>query len=153
MDIANFTPADPNFKTKIKDSFERQKFMEFINAKLLKVEAGYCEIELPFSDNLTQQHGFFHAGIVSTIADNAAGYAAFSLMESASSILTVEFKINLMAPAKGEKLIGKSKVIKSGRTLTICQAEIYVEVGEEYKLCAVAQSTLMQLMDKSDAKK
>ncbi len=151
MDINKFTAATPDYKQKVQESFNRQKFMHFINAELLKVEPGYCEIKLPFSENLTQQHGFFHAGVVSTIADNAAGYSAFSLMEATSSILTVEFKINLIAPAKGENLIGKSKVIKSGKTLTICQVEVYAGNDEEYKLCAVAQSTLMQLMNKSDS--
>ena len=89
-----FTPKDPNFPAKVKDSFASQKFMEFINAKLYKVEPGFCEIHLPYDINITQQNSFFHAGIIGTIADNTAGYAAFSLMDKDSSILTVEIKFD-----------------------------------------------------------
>jgi len=150
MDQKQFIPPDKNYKTRVQSSFEKQQFMEFIGAELSKVEQGYCEIRLPYSKNLTQQHGFFHAGIVSTIADNAAGYAAFTLMEATSSILTVEYKINLMAPAKGEVLIGKGKVIKPGKTLSICQTEVFAEEKGIQKLCAVVQSTLIQLKNKTD---
>jgi len=153
MDVINFEPIDPNYAARIKDSFNRQGFMNFINAELKKIAPGYCEIELPFSENLTQQHGFFHAGIVATIADNSSGYAAYSLMKSTSSILTVEFKINLMAPAKGECLIGKSKVIKNGKTLKVCQSEIFVLSNGIEKLCAITQATLIELNDKSDKRK
>ena len=124
--------------------------MAFIKAELVKTALGYCEIKLPYSKNLTQQHGFFHAGVVATIADNTAGYAAYSLMDSNSTILTVEFKINLIAPAKGEYLVGKAKVIKKGKTLTICQSEVFAQIGEDQKLCAITQTTLMELKNKSD---
>jgi len=150
MDQKQFIPLDKNYKARVKASFAKQKFMDFIGAELNTLEPGYCEIRLPYSENLTQQHGFFHAGIVSTIADNAAGYAAFTLMEATSSILTVEYKINLMAPAKGSFLIGKGKVVKPGKTLTICQTEVFAEDDGQQKLCAVVQSTLIQLKDKID---
>ena len=106
-----FRPSDSDFEIRVRASFNKQKFMEFISAKLVKVKPGYCEIQIPFQPEITQQHGFFHAGILGTIADNAAGYAAFTLMDINSSILTVEFKINLLLPAEGEILIGRSNVL------------------------------------------
>jgi len=145
-----FIPKDKDFETKVRDSFSRQKFMDLINAKLFKVEPGFCEIHVPYDVNLTQQHSFFHAGIVGAIADNAAGYAAFSLMDENSSILTVEFKLNLISPADGELLIGKSQVLKYGRTLTICRSDVFIVKGGVEKLCAASQSTLIELPNKSD---
>jgi uncharacterized protein (TIGR00369 family) len=145
-----FIPKDTDFVTKVKDSFARQKFMKLIKARLVKIEAGFCEIHVPFNLNITQQHSFFHAGIVGTIADNAAGYAAFSLMEKNSSILTVEYKLNLIAPADGELLIGKSHVLKYGKTLTICRSDVFIVKSGIEKLCAVSQSTLIELPNKSD---
>lgn len=139
-----------NYTQKVQDSFNRQKFMHYINAQLLKVAEGYCEILLPHSENLTQQHGFFHAGIISTLADNAAGYAAFSTMAENSSVLSVEYKINLLAPAQGEYLVAKAEVIKAGKTLTICQSKVYGIKNEVEKLCAIAQVTLIELKNKPD---
>jgi len=112
--------------------------MELINAKLVTVQPGFCEIQVPYDLSLTQQHGFFHAGVISTIADNAAGYAGFSLMEENSTVLTVEFKLNLMSPGEGELLIARSTVLKSGRTLTICRSDIFMLNNGEEKLCAAA---------------
>ena len=145
-----FTPKDKDFVIKVKDSFARQKFMGLINAELFKIEPGFCEIHVPYNINITQQHSFFHAGIVGTIADNAAGYAAFSLMEKSSSILTVEFKLNLISPADGELLVGRSNVLKYGKTLTICRSDVFVIKGGVEKLCAASQSTLIELQNKSD---
>lgn len=148
----NFTPKDPDFINRVTESFRRQTFMEFLNAELFKVEPGYCEIHLPYSKNLSQQHGFFHAGVVGTIADNCAGYAAYSLMDKESSILTVEFKLNLISPADGELLIGKSHVLKYGKTLTICRSDVFVVKNGNQKLCAASQSTLIELRDQKDYK-
>lgn len=145
-----FKPKFVDFKQKVEDSFNRQEFMKLINAKLITVEPGFCEIHIPYQSGLTQQHGFFHAGIISTIADNAAGYAGFSLMEEHSSILTVEFKLNLMSPGDGELLIGRSNVIKNGKTLTICRSEVYVIKNGIEKLCAAAQTTLIELKNSAD---
>lgn len=144
------TPTDTNYAQRVAESFSRQKFMQYINASIKQIAPGYCEISLPFSENLTQQHGFFHAGIVAAIADNAAGYAAFSLMKDTSTVLTVEFKINLISPAKGDYLIGKSKVIKQGRNLTICQSEVQVGNDNDQKLCAISQTTIMELQNRID---
>ncbi|MDH7444391.1 PaaI family thioesterase [Aquimarina sp. 2201CG14-23] len=146
----DFTPKTTKYKQKVEDSFDRQKFMEFISAKLVKVTPGYCEIHIPYNNNLTQQHGFFHAGIIGTLADNTAGYAGFSLMEESSSILTVEFKLNLMSPADGDLLISRSNVLKNGRTLTICRPEVYIVKDGKEKLCAASQSTLIELKDSAD---
>jgi len=148
-----FKAKSINFKRKVEESFNRQKFMKLINAKLVDVKPGYCEIHVPYNLNLTQQHGFFHAGIISTIADNAAGYASFSLMEDNSSILTVEFKLNLISVGDGEMLIGKSNVLKNGRTLTICRSEVFIVKNGIEKLCAASQSTLIELKNKSDKNK
>ncbi|MEW7291404.1 PaaI family thioesterase [Aquimarina sp. 2304DJ70-9] len=147
-----FEPKSDNYKKKVEESFERQQFMKLIKAELVDVRPGYCEIQVPYHSNLTQQHGFFHAGVISTIADNAAGYAGFSLMEESSSVLTVEFKINLMTPGDGELLIGKSNVIKNGRTLTICKSDVYIIKNGKEKLCATAQLTLIELKNSPDKK-
>jgi uncharacterized protein (TIGR00369 family) len=143
-------PKNKDFESKVRDSFTRQKFMGLINAVLFKIEPGFCEIHIPYDIRLTQQHSFFHAGIVGTIADNAAGYAALSLMDKDSSILTVEFKLNLISPADGELLIGRSNVLKNGRTLTICRSDVFIVKGGVEKLCAASQSTLIELQNKSD---
>ena len=145
-----FKPKFIEFKKKVEESFKRQKFMELINAKLVDVRPGFCEIHIPYNLTLTQQHGFFHTGIISTIADNTAGYASFSLMEESSSILTVEFKLNLMSPGDGEVLIGRSNVIKKGKTLIICRSEVFIIKDGKEKLCAAAQSTLIELRNKLD---
>ena len=145
-----FAPKDIDYASKVKESFDRQKFMKLIGAKLFKIEPGFCEIHIPYDINLTQQHSFFHAGIVGTIADNAAGYAAFSLMDKYSSILTVEFKLNLISPADGELLIGRSHVLKYGKTLTICRSDVFIVSDGMEKLCAASQSTLMELQNRED---
>ena len=145
-----FKPKTSDFKQKVEESFNRQKFMGLIKAKLVDVRPGFCEIHVPYDASLTQQHGFFHAGIISTVADNAAGYAGFSLMEENSSVLTVEFKLNLLSPGDGELLIGKSNVLKNGRTLTICRTEVFVVKNGKEKLCAASQTTLIELKNKLD---
>lgn len=141
----HFKPKTENYKQKVEDSFNSQKFMDFIGAKLVKVEPGFCEIHLPYNENLTQQNGYFHAGIISTLADNAAGYAAFSLMEEDASVLAVEFKLNLISPGVGDLLIARANVLKSGRTLSICRADIFTLKDGVEKLCAASQATLIQI--------
>lgn len=145
-----YKPKDTDYLKRVQESFSRQKFMSLIKAQLVKVEPGYCEIEVPYNVNITQQHSYFHAGIVGTVADNAAGYAAYSLMNGSSSILTVEFKLNLIAPADGERLIGKSRVLKYGKTLTVCRSDVFIVKGGTEKLCAASQSTLIELHNKRD---
>jgi len=122
--------------------------MDFIGAQLFKVTPGFCEIHLSYHKNLSQQNGFFHAGIVGAIADNAAGYAAYALMEKTSSVLTVEFKINLLAPADGKLLIGRSEVLKYGKTLTVCRSDVFIVKNKIEILCAVSQSTMIELKER-----
>jgi uncharacterized protein (TIGR00369 family) len=129
----------------VQDSFLRQGIMRTLGARLSKVGNATCEITLPYRAELSQQHGFFHAGVVSTIADSAAGYAAYSLFPTGSSVLTVEYKINLLAPADGDMLRATGRVIKHGRTLTICEMQAFVTKNDEEKLCAHGTSTLMCL--------
>jgi len=145
----NFQPQFPNYKTKVEQSFATQKFMEHIGAEFVDIKPGYCEIHIPFNENLTQQNGFFHAGVIGTLADNVAGYASLSLMKEHSSVLSVEFKLNLMRPADGELLIGKGHVLKYGKTLTVCRADVFIVKDGVEKLCAAAQLTMIELQPKS----
>jgi len=130
----------------VRDSFARQKAMSLIGASLVAVGAGASEIRLPYREDLTQQKGFVHGGIIGMIADSAAGYAAYSLMPQSASLVTVEYKMNILAPARGS-LVARGKVIKSGRTLTVARAEVYAEDGTHV---ASMQQTLMMLPDTSD---
>jgi len=146
----SFKPLDPDFNNKIRESFSRQGFMGFIGAELTGIRPGYCEIQIPYKRELSQQHGYFHAGVIGTLADNSGGYAAFTLMPADSSILTVEYKLNLIAPGDGELLISRAQVIKPGRTLTICRPEVFVVKNGAQTLCAIALMTLMALHEKPD---
>lgn len=146
-----FKPQDPDYQERVRASFARQAVMTYIGAEMSDLRAGYCEISLPYRHELTQQHGFFHAGIVATIIDSAGGYAGYSLFPADSSVLTVEYKLNLLAPADGERLIAQAQVVKSGRTLTITQGEVYAEKKMRRSLCAVMQQTLIVLLNKADS--
>jgi uncharacterized protein (TIGR00369 family) len=139
-------PADPAFEQRCRDSFSRQKAMALIGASLAVVEPGYVEVRLPFRDDLTQQKGYVHGGILGMIADTACGYSAFSLMPAGCSLVTVEYKINILSPARGS-LVAKGQVIKPGRTLTIARAEVYAEDGRHV---ATMQQTLMMLANTPD---
>lgn len=145
-----FEAKNPDFEVRVRDSFARQSVMTLIGAEITTVLPGQVEILLPFRDDLCQQHGFFHAGITSTIADSAGGYAAFSLFPADSSVLTTEFKIHLLAPADGNALRAVGRVIKPGRTLTVCEADVFaVKEGRE-KLCAKLLQTLMTMHGRPD---
>ena len=144
----SFTPTDDNYIEKVRASFSKQQFMDFIGARLAEVQPGYCEIHLDYKPELSQQDGYFHGGIIGTIADNAGGYAAHTLMPANHSVLTVEYKINLVAPGKGEKLIGCGQVLKPGRTLTTCRTEVFVIEKGNKKLCATSLMTLISLPNK-----
>ena len=143
-------PADDDFETRVRASFARQGIMDLIGASIARVAPGEVEITLPFRDDLTQQHGFFHAGVTSTIADSAGGYAAFSLFPADASVLTVEYKLNLVAPAAGERLSAVGRVIKPGRTLTLCELEVFAITGAERKLCAKGLQTMMCIQNRGD---
>lgn len=139
-------PSDPRFAQRCRESFARQKAMALIGATLTTVEPGYVEIELPYRDDLTQQKGYIHGGVLGMIADTACGYCAFSLMPAGCSLVTVEYKINILAPAR-RSLVAKGQVIKPGRTLTIARAEVYADDGRHI---ASMQQTLMMLENTPD---
>ena len=146
-----FAPRNPDYEARVRASFERQGAMRLIGARLAGIGPGYCAIELPYREDLTQQHGYIHAGIVSAIADSAGGYAGFTLFPSDASVLTVEYKLNLIAPASGERLIAEARVVKPGRTLAITRGEVYSEAAGKRTLCALVQQTLIVLSGKPDA--
>lgn len=136
-------PKEPDFEAIVRNSFNKQKFMDHLGARLILVEPGYCEIEADYREELSQHHGFIHAGVMATIADNAAGYAAYTLVEKGYSILATEYKINFLSPGHGEKLLACGKVIKMGRKLTVCGADVYVFNKGKKKLCATSLSTMI----------
>ncbi len=146
----NFKALDPEWERKIRASFKRQGFMNYLHAEIVQAVPGSLTIEVPFRPELTQQHGFFHAGVVGAIADTAGGYAGFSLFPPDSTVLTVEFKINLLSPAKGDRLQALAKVVKPGRTLTVCDLKVHVMNGARTVLCACGQQTLICLAGKPD---
>lgn len=148
--MERFDPSSPDWEPRIRDSFARQGFMAHLGASMTVAEPGRVVLEAPFRPELTQQHGFFHAGVSASLADSAGGYAAFSLFPENSTVLTVEFKINLVNPARGERLRAVGQVIKPGRTLTVCKLEVYGVTDERATLCATGMQTLMCLAGKSD---
>ena len=145
---SKFQTRDDAYAERVADSFARQGVMGHIGARLGVVSPGQCEIILPYAETVSQQHGFFHGGIVGTIADSAGGYAAFTLIGAGDGVLTVEYKLNLMAPADGETLIARGQVVRPGKTLTVSQAEVFVMKDGQETLCAILQQTLMRLADR-----
>jgi uncharacterized protein (TIGR00369 family) len=140
-------PADPRYEQRCRESFSRQKAMGLIGASLTRVAPGEVDIALPYRDDLTQQKGYVHGGILGMIADTACGYSAFSLMPADCSLVTVEYKINILSPARGA-LVAKGQVVKPGRTLTIARAEVYADDGGKH--VASMQQTLMMLAHTPD---
>jgi uncharacterized protein (TIGR00369 family) len=137
--------TNPTFIEDIEESFTQQTVMALIGGELTRVEPGVIEITLPYRADLAQQHGYVHAGIITTIADSACGYAAYTLMPPGSDVLAVEFKVNLIRPAKGETFVARAEVIKSGRTLTVVRADVHALTGEQRELIAIMQGTMMRL--------
>jgi len=145
-----FKPLNPDFASRVRDSFARQAAMQLIGARLTQIEPGRVAIELPVRDDLTQQHKFVHGGIVGMIADSAGGYAAFSLMPADASVLTVEYKLNMLAPAQGETLIARGEVLKPGRKLSVVRADVFALAAGRETLIAAIQQTLMVMHGMSD---
>ena len=148
----SFAPADPQFESRTRASFARQGAMAHLGAVLESVAPGRVEIALPFRPELSQQHGFFHAGIIATIADTAGGYAGFTLFPADAGVLTVEFKINLVAPADGERALAVGEVLRSGRTLTVCRLDAFVEKQGRRTHCATGLQTLMCVVGRAGVK-
>jgi uncharacterized protein (TIGR00369 family) len=141
---------DPEFAERVRSSFAKQHAMELIQASIPVIEPGCTEIHLPHWTGVEQQHGFVHGGVVGMIADSAAGYAAMTLVSSTASVLTVEYKMNLVAPADGEKLIARGKVVRPGRTLIVTQAEVLAIKNGKETLCALMQQTIMVMHGKTE---
>ena len=148
--MKDFTATDPDFAERVRKSFDAQGIMDHIGATLTLIEPGVCEIELPYSDAVSQQHGFFHGGVIGTIADSAGGYAAFGLMDAEDGILTVEYKLNLMALADGDLLVARGQVVRAGRTLTVARAEVGVVKNGVEVACAAMQQTLMRIVSRAE---
>ena len=145
-----FKIQNKDFAIRVRESFGRQGFMELLGAHLVDVSPGSVEIQVPYKKELSQQHGYFHGGLIGTLADNAGGYSAFSLMAASSSVLTVEFKLNIMAPALGEMLIARGRVLRPGKRVSVCQSDIFTLNDGIEKHCATMLGTFMTLADSAD---
>ena len=142
------TARDPNYEARVRSSFAKQRLMTTIGAQLETVEPGLVDIRLPFRDDLTQQNGFLHAGTIAAVADSACGYAALSLMPADADVLSIEFKINMLAPAKGDAIIARGKVIRAGRTIMVCRADVVSLTRGDEKLVAAMQGTMMVVTER-----
>jgi uncharacterized protein (TIGR00369 family) len=146
--MAPFQPADPGFEARVRASFARQQMMATLGASLERVAPGEVDVRLPFRPELTQQHGFLHAGAMTTAVDSACGYAALTLMPPGAAVLSVEFKVNLLAPGEGEAVLARGRVLKAGRTLTVCSGEVVALRGGAEKLVATMTATMMTVRDR-----
>jgi uncharacterized protein (TIGR00369 family) len=142
-------PKDPAFAERVRASFAKQSVMALLGARIARLEPGAVDLEMPHDARFTQQDGYLHAGIVTTLVDSAGGYAAYTLMPSASSVLSVEFKLNFMAPAKGERYTGKGRVVRAGRTLTVVSFEVVAHDGAQETTVAAGLATMMCLERKA----
>jgi len=143
--MARFTPKDENFDGRVRTSFARQTAMATLGIEIADLKPGEIELRMPYAIAYTQQHGFVHAGIITTTLDTACGYAAFSLMPDDAAVLTVEFKTNLVAPARGDYFLFRASVLKPGRTITVCEAQAFAAEEGKEKLVATMTGTLMAL--------
>lgn len=137
-------------RSRIRDSFAKQSAMALIHAEIPVIEEGRAEIEIPHWDGVLQQHGYVHGGVVGMIADSAAGYAAMTVVPEGTSVLTVEYKINMVAPANGDKIVAKGSVLRAGRTLLLTKADVYAVKDGTETLCAVMQQTIMAMHGKGE---
>ncbi len=138
-------PRNPDFERLVRSSFDRQGLMGHLGARLTRVEAGAVDIEVPFRPELAQQHGYFHAGVTSSVVDTACGYAALTLMPESSEVLTIEFKVNLLAPAVGQALVARGRVVRAGRTITVCQGDAFGVTAEGQVHCATMTATTIRV--------
>nr|WP_313950241.1 PaaI family thioesterase [Accumulibacter sp.] len=141
---------DRDFAERVRTSFDRQQAMRLIGASMPVIEPGYTEIHLPHKAEITQQHGYIHGGVVGMIADSAAGYAASTLTTNETGVVTVEYKLNLLAPAEGDLLIAEGSVVRYGRTLIVTRAEVFAVVHGRKTMCALMQQTIMTLHGKKE---
>jgi len=139
-------PPTPGFEERVRESFARQRIMATLGATLVRVAPGQVEIAIPHREDFAQQHGFLHAGVIATVLDSACGYAAFTLMPSGAAVLSIEFKIHLLAPSAGERLVARGRVVRAGRTITVCAADAYSIRGTKEKHVATMTGTMMTVM-------
>src|SRR4051812_35270888 len=142
--MSSLQPPDSEFESRVRESFARQKAMQLIGASLGRVEPGVVEIVLPFREDLTQQHGYVHAGIITAVADSACGYAAYTLMPAGSEVLSVEFKVNLLRPAEGDEFAAEASVLKAGRTLMVTRCDVYARGGAGARMIATMLATMIR---------
>ena len=145
----SFQANDPDFAGRVRASFARQTVMTTLGAEMTQVAPGEIEITMPFRADLTQQHGFLHAGVITTIVDSACGYAALSLMPANTGVLTVEYKVNFMAPAAGERFVARGRVTKPGRTLTVCAGDVFAQQDGSERLIATMLTTMMAIRERA----
>ena len=148
--MPTFQPKDPDFEAKVRESFGKQTAMQTLGAVMNRVVPGEVEIEMPDRADLTQQHGFIHGGIITAIVDSACGYAAFSLSAPETAVLTVEYKVNFVAPAKGDRLLARGEVVRPGATIIVCKGDVMAYEGAEEKLVASMLTTMMLMPNRPD---
>jgi uncharacterized protein (TIGR00369 family) len=148
--LGTFAPAFDGWEARVRDSFARQGAMALVGAAIVDVAPGYCAIVLTPRPEVSQQHGYVHAGILATLVDSAGGYAAFTLFAEDSSVLTVEYKLNVLAPAQGARIVAEGFVVKPGRTLAITRGEVHAEENGKRTLVAIMQQTLIVMRGKPD---
>jgi uncharacterized protein (TIGR00369 family) len=143
--MPSFEPQDPEFEARVRRSFARQRALATLGATLERVAPGEVEIHVAFRPELSQQHGFLHAGVATAVVDTACGYAALTLMPAGAAVLTIEFKVNLLAPGQGERFVATGRVVKPGRTVTVCSGEVEAVRGSERRTVALMQATMMSV--------
>ena len=148
--MPKFEPKDPEFEAKVRESFGKQTAMQSLGAVISRVKPGEVEIEMPYRAAFTQQHGFVHGGIVTAIVDSACGYAALSLSAPETAVLTVEYKVNFLAPAKGDRLLARGEVVRPGSTVTVCKGDVVAYDGGDEKLVASMLTTMMLMPNRAD---
>ena len=148
--MPKFEPKDPEFEAKVRESFGKQTAMQSLGAVISRVKPGEVEIEMPYRADFTQHHGFVHGGIVTAIVDSACGYAALSLSAPETAVLTVEYKVNFLAPAKGDRLLARGEVVRPGSTVTVCKGDVVAYDGGDEKVVASMLTTMMLMPNRSD---
>jgi uncharacterized protein (TIGR00369 family) len=146
--MAQSIPADPAFAERVRSSFNKQKIMHTLGATLTRVEPGRVEIEMPFRPELTQQHGFLHAGVTTTIADSACGYAALSVMPPNTGVLSIEYKVNLLAPGQGSRFVARGRVVRAGRTIIVCSSDVLAISEGQETMVATMLATILVVRDR-----
>ncbi len=150
--MTGFQPRTDDYEHRVRESLARQNALTLMGAEVLKVEPGAVDLCIAFDERLTQQHGFIHAGVTTTLLDSACGYAAFSLMPADAGVLTVELKTSLLAPADGERFTFEGRVLKAGRTLSFCEGRAFAHKGGEPRLIATMSATMMTMLDRENVR-